>query len=665
MNLLGSERFLQRPSSSLEDVLTKKLLLSHDPDGRHLDSDLLLRVMENIMCHATSSAGLTTPPLDHMASDLHLDTIAKNNICDIEVVGSQEPLGYTIYKISSVILCKSSGEGDLHARTMALFDLLGNYRWDAKVALVLAAFATSYGEFCLIMQLFPHNPLAVSVAILKQLPSDLSTLKPWVKALRLLVKAMVDVTRCIVKFESLPVQHVELDFDARAVTKSQIYVASYWVIRSSLTCASQITAMKHEQEFKFNNNCNMGALKFKTKMHQKLLHIFKECHEDNQEVLQILFALKDDFPLKDCTSQVKLGVSELKDKVVILLVSKPELLPMEALFLLVQQIYDHPHRKKLEESYRIVWVPIPSSNAWTELEEESFSFLSNSLPWYSIRQPRLLDSSVVNYIRQVWNFKDEPLMVVVDSQGMVTNENAIDMVLIWGARAYPFSALKEKELWEEEKWTIQLMIDEIDPLLTSWIEEGRNLCIYGGDNQTWIREFSAKMKEITRAAGVQLEMVYVGKRNPSEQVKNILDSIDEEKLSRSLSFTKMHFFWIRLESMRRSKLRQGKMADTDRILQELAALLDFDDHEEGWAVMGTGSSTDTIKLQGINDLSVWGENVAKLGFSGALRIAHERPPLHAGPCGHSHVVPYVEGLLEGTVFCDKCERPMEKFVVYQ
>ena len=81
------------------------------------------------------------------------------------------------------MLCKCPGKGDLHSRTMVLFDLLGNYRWDAKVALALAAFATSYGEFCLIMQLRPHIPLAVSVGNFKQLPSNISKLKPQLKAL--------------------------------------------------------------------------------------------------------------------------------------------------------------------------------------------------------------------------------------------------------------------------------------------------------------------------------------------------------------------------------------------------------------------------------------------------------------------------------------------------
>lgn len=45
------------PSSKLsveEDNLVRKLLLSHDPDGRHLDSEQLLRAMENILRQAST-----------------------------------------------------------------------------------------------------------------------------------------------------------------------------------------------------------------------------------------------------------------------------------------------------------------------------------------------------------------------------------------------------------------------------------------------------------------------------------------------------------------------------------------------------------------------------------------------------------------------------------
>lgn len=148
------------------------------------------------------------------------------------------------------MLRKHSGKENLHTRTMILFDVLGNYRWDVKAVLTLAAFATTYGEFCIIMQEYPYNPLAVSVAMLKHLPLNLWPLKPQFKALSFLVRTMIDVTKCIIKFEGLPFRYAQLDDETMVIAKSCIYVAAYWVTRSTVACTSQIRdlkAMKPEQ----------------------------------------------------------------------------------------------------------------------------------------------------------------------------------------------------------------------------------------------------------------------------------------------------------------------------------------------------------------------------------------------------------------------------------
>ncbi|PQP95734.1 protein SIEVE ELEMENT OCCLUSION C [Prunus yedoensis var. nudiflora] len=663
MDLLGSDTFLPNSVSSLsQEVLIKKLLLSHDPDGRHLDSELLLCAVEDIMlCTTTSQV---------------LDATEKTHVCNMEFE-SQEPLRQTFCEISHEILCKCCDEGSLHARTMLLFDLLGNYKWGAKVALVLTSFVASYGEFRLLMQLYSSSPLAISVAMLKKLPADSSPLNPRFKALSLLVNAMVDVTKCIIKFENLPLSHVELDDETKAVTKSQIYIAVYWIIRGILICSSQITdstAMKSEQYSDSTIIASWELLSLvyqlrsiysdlrqqvevchqqtETKLYQKLLDIFKETQVDNQE----------------------LGVSDLKNEAVILLISKPELLSIEESLFLVQQTHNHPHKKNAEDSYRIVWVPIPVSNQWTDAEETIFEYLSNSLPWFSIRQPWLLNSAVVKFIKEAWNYKNEPVMVVLDSQGTVTNPNAIDMLFIWGPKACPFSASREEELWQEQNWTLQFMMDEIDLLLTKWVEEGRNICIYGSDSIDWIVEFTDKM-EIIKSAGVQLELVYVGKRNSSQQdMRNIPATFSYKKLSSALPPMKTHFFWLRLESIRRSKLRLGKPANsTDNVLDEVSALLDADDNDKNWAVIGRGSDSmmqDIVRLEGsnlmecLNKFPKWGENVRELGFLGALRHALE-PSVLPEPCGHFDVTLPGKEQGEGGEVCGKCKHPMKKFVVYK
>ncbi|KAF5955388.1 hypothetical protein HYC85_008244 [Camellia sinensis] len=151
-------------------------------------------------------------------SDAHDGAIAKSGICNVKVVGSEKTLGHTIYKVSHRILFNYSMGGNPHEKTKVLFDILGHYKWDAKAVLVLSAFATSYGEFWLIMQLYPCNPLAASIALLKQLPKDLCLLKHLFKVLNVLMKTIVDLIKCIIEFEELPVNHVILDCEVIGTT---------------------------------------------------------------------------------------------------------------------------------------------------------------------------------------------------------------------------------------------------------------------------------------------------------------------------------------------------------------------------------------------------------------------------------------------------------------
>ncbi|KAJ1392850.1 Sieve element occlusion, N-terminal [Sesbania bispinosa] len=599
-----------------DDILIKKLLLTHDdPDGRRLDSEAMLHAVGNIMFHASTIVVHFTPFMHAVASNIYSASFQKNDVTEIETLGCCEPVGCIISKICK-ILCKCCGEGDINSRIMSLFDLIGKYSWDAKAVLVLAAFAARYGEFCQFIQLYPANTLAALIWRFKQMPCNLRSLKPQIKALSLLVKTMMDVAMCIIKFESLPLQHVELGNDIYLVTKSLVYEAVYWITRSSLACFSQVmdfTSKKHEQVHHSQRTGGCVSPRNRSlfslirvlimeerNLHDRLLNLVHEEHIDNQKVLNLLFPSKNYLPLKHCSTQVKLGVSELNNKVVLLLISNPQLLTMEQLFLLVHQTCDHPFNERLKDSYKIVWVPLPSSDTWTDAEESSFNFLSDFLPWYAIQKPRLLSPAVVKYIREQWNYKDDPIMVTLDSNGKVTNFNALDMIKIWGAQAYPFSASKEAELWENQNLTMQLLLVDINPLLAYWVEQGKNICLYGSENMAWIQQFNDNITEL-KGAGLQLETIYVGNSRLGEHVKRIMARTDEINLSDPLSFTKVQFFWLRLESMRRSKLRIGKTPSCDHVLAELSALLDVDDKEEGWAVIGSGSSTDTFMLQGCSD----------------------------------------------------------------
>lgn len=112
--------------------------------------------------------------------------------------------------------------------------------------LALAAFALNYGEFWVVAQLYPGTSLAKSVSLLKQLPEILERvdiLKPKFEALRDLIKAMLDVTKCIVEFKELPSKYISPDTPEMLTATAHIPTAVYWTIRSIAACASQIMGL--------------------------------------------------------------------------------------------------------------------------------------------------------------------------------------------------------------------------------------------------------------------------------------------------------------------------------------------------------------------------------------------------------------------------------------
>ncbi|CAH8257408.1 unnamed protein product [Arabidopsis lyrata] len=589
------------------------------------------------------------------------------------------------------MLCPCTGESDIRTRTLVLFDLLKEYRWDAKAVLVLGVLAATYGGLLLPGHLAFCDPVAASIATLNQFPIERTKFRPWLESLSLLIKAMVDVTKCIIKFERLPFKQAKLDNNIVGETLSNIYLATYRVVKSALACMKQIPYFKQTQRAtesrkaawelstksrraagelsslgyqllhintRLNKQVEDCSTQIEEKINQRLRNINSGTHQDNQDVLHLLFSLQDDLPLQQYSRQIP--ITELQEKVIMLLLSKP---PVEPLFFLLQQLYDHPSNTNTEQNYEILWVPIPSSQKWTDEEKEIFDFYSNSLPWISVRQPWLLSSTILNFFKQEWHYgDDEAMVVVIDPNGRFVNMNAMDMVLIWGVKAYPFSVSRENELWEEHGWSMQLLLDGIHPSFETWVKEGREICIFGSENLDWVDEFVSLARKIQNL-GFQLELIYLSnQRRRDERAKAM------EESSILFSPTLQQLFWLRLESIERSKLKRIgiESSKSDRVLEEVTKLLDFDyGKHKGWGVIGKGSTAETVDGERMTErmrkIVRWGEYARGLGFTEAIEIAAEKP------CELSQtvVVPFEEALTRRVVTCEKCKWPMKRFVAYQ
>ena len=207
------------------------------------------------------------------------------------------------------------------------------------------------------------------------------------------------------------------------------------------------------------------------------------------------------------------------------------------------------------------------------------------------------------------------------------------------------------------------MYVDICSSISCQVQKGKNLCVYGSGNLAWVQQFIARIKEL-KQAGLQLETIYAGNSQLSDRVKEIMAIAAEMNVGGTLSLANLKLFWHRLESMRRSRLKFGKTESSDKVLAELSALLDMtDDEDEGWAVMGRGTSRDTVRLQGRQIMELLNKSPEKLAEENGIRNFLE-PPLVEGPCDHSYVVSSTEGLTEGTMVCERCKHPMKKYVVY-
>lgn len=409
-----------------------------------------------------------------------------------------------------------------------------------------------------------------------------------------------------------------------------------------------------------------------------LVNLFETPQSDNIKPLKALFSSKDDhaYPLIDLSTKKKCGVDVLRRKIVLVLISDLNI-TVEELFVLVQIFMSDSAYQggRFDRQFEVVWLPIVDPDVtWTSAMEESFDKLKLTMPWHAVRKPSLVDPAVVKYVRKVWNFGKRPLVVTVNADGKVVNPNAMHMAYIWGSIAFPFTSAREESLWNEETWRMELLVDEIDPLLVTWIREGKYVCLYGGDDVEWIRSFTTKIRDVARAAKIPLEMVYVGKSNPKKSVKKATDVISSENLSHCWQDPVMvWFFWSRLESMWYSKMQQGKRVEDDNIMREVMSLLSYDSGEKSWAMITRGSGGaigEYVKAHGkemaecLTDFDKWKPNVEIEGFLPAFGNAlkpfdtHEHCTKLVLPSGNS---PWVRG----SVMCSDCMRPMEKYVLYR
>ncbi|PON42304.1 Sieve element occlusion [Parasponia andersonii] len=685
-----------RGGQSDESELSKRILELHESDERGLAVKPVLHIIDVIFYRATS---------DLPGFALHSDNItATDDKAVLYSVASLQDNVEIPARITSAISCeilsKCSAGVDVHTITMEILQIIKHYGWDSKVLLALVAFAVTFGEFRLVLQLYSTNPLAKAVALLKQLPELLEhagALKPKLDALYTLIKEILDVTKKIVEFYDLPRnEYFSAESPEILAAASHIPTAVYWTIRSIVISSTQILALTgmgieyltepwelSSLAHKLSNikghvvdiiaRCNRFVETQKeNEALEYIVRTFLTTHIDNSKPLRVLF--KDDpQALYDCSGKRRILIEDLRRKVVALFITDidPELTRAHEYAILQQMYAEKRHNPTRSESqYEVVWVPV--TDFWNDEKYRHFERLRDQMEWYSVHHPSIITPVVLRFFKEKWNFNKKPLLVVMDNQGKIVHLNAIHMMCIWGSLAYPFSINKEKLLWEETSWTIDLLTDGLDPNVVTWIQEQRHICLYGGEDLDWIRKFTRTAKEVARESGLNLELLYVGKSKPHEKAtRNIIDTIIKENLSRTLDWNLIWYFWVRLESMWYSKgqLTPAENIKNDRVMLGIIAMLSYGSSSQGWAAISRGYG-EMVKgsgehiYKGLSEHGRWKPREDEIGFVPALdeyltKIHHDAPH-HCT----SLILP-ATGAMPDTVACSECGRLMERYTMFR
>ncbi|KAH7850573.1 hypothetical protein Vadar_000037 [Vaccinium darrowii] len=687
--------------TSDDNVMLRQIQATHYPDDRRIDVKPILQLVEDILSRATMS-------VDSIVPGLHTHGRMEDKAHPDSVISMLDALSYVIGRISSEIAYKCMGgtEEGHHQTTVSLLSLLSSYAWDAKLVITLAAFALNYGEFWLLAQIYSSNQLAKSMAILKQLPHIMEQsgpLKPRFDALNDLIKAMLDLTWTIVAFKDLPSAYVNQDVPAYAAANNIIPMAVYWTMRGVVACAAQIiilTSMGHEYgaysnmegwelsnlAHKINNihdHLKKQLMICKSLIDDKsnedyfryLVELFEMIHMDNMKVLKAVICARDQDiqqPLFDGSSKRRVNLDVLRRKNVLLLISTLNISQDELSIL--EQIYNESrqHATRLDNLYEVVWIPIVDQSVQqyrTDEVMQKFESLQSTMPWYTVHHPNLIDRAVIRFVKERWHFRNKPILVVLDPQGRVVSPNAIHMMWIWGSNAFPFVSLKEEALWKDETWKLDLLVNGIDQTILNWIREEKYIFLYGGDDMDWIRRFTAAAKSVALSARISLEMVYVGKSSKKEQVRKIIATITNEKLSYAWQDLMVWFFWTRLESMLFSKIQLGKIDDHDPMMHEIKKLLSHD-KSGGWAVLSRGSQVlvnghGTKVLPTLLEYDMWKDNVPTKGFDRSIKDYYDKL------CGTEHPCCRIEfpstagtGRIPEGMKCPECLARMEKYITF-
>ncbi|RZB84961.1 Protein SIEVE ELEMENT OCCLUSION B isoform B [Glycine soja] len=505
----------------------------------------------------------------------------------------------------------SWGPENAHQTTLRILQQLRKYSWDAKALIALAAFALEYGNFWNLQQ--ASDPLGNSLRLLNQIQHRQLPVTDINATVKLVMEAVEKIRRwgTLSSDETYETEDVPALSDALQL----IPLLVYWVVASLVACNTNIQGVSNYALSDFRGKLSTALDEFKH--HLEICEQQKASIEDYRRRKKAFKKPKDivDFlkllinqngyksQIYDGNANRNVNVEVFKEKYVLLFISGLDRIEDEIRLLnsIYERLVEDPNDKSgfKKEEFKILWIPI--ENKWGDARRELFNTLKSDIKWYVVEYAQV-PLPGIRLIEEDLRFHGKPILPVVKPQGVLLNDDALDIIFEWGIHAFPFRksdayllAQKWKWFWDEVKKTNLHGIQ---------VKGDRYIFIYGGSDK-WTREFTVAVDKIKRhdtirRADAIIDYYHLGKDDPKIVPR----------------------FWIGIEGKRQKKHSENLDCEIQEIIRSLLCLKQ---DTQGWAILSKGSNVRILghgqpMYQTVADFEKWKERVlVKEGFDIAFQ----------------------------------------------
>ncbi|KAF4353561.1 hypothetical protein G4B88_003666 [Cannabis sativa] len=610
------------PFELSEEQIRKKIYETHACSDDSFDADSLFIIVANILKRSCQIVD------EVIQEDIK---VGLDNIVEINnpKSGFNVPM-CILKKIGCELLsCKAPVAEMAHETTLAIFEKLRYYSWEAKAVLTLAAFAKEFGDLLHLVQLDQtnnHDQLTKSLALLKgscilpNTPEFRHKRKIVVGELNNLIKATLKVMETIFELQKLSV------YGPHSIAELPIALNSYWVVITVIACANKVTILTSEHDSphdlspydtKIHNILSILSaqlaqfrlMKEEEYHYYKLLKLSKTSDEV-MEFLKLLFFSQDShhFHLIDGSNNYQsVEINVLKKKKALLVIFRPDML--ESDINILRRIYCEKIKKyNTEKEYAIVWVPIIDETFSYEhrtIKYEYKSWLrSKEIQWYSVSK-LVSHKAGLRFLREEWNFETNPVAVVLNvARGIVENKNAMHTIRLWGLDAFPFDHETERRIFSEMNWLYTFFADFPHQYgkLTNWVKKEKYVIFHGGMDKEWTEEIDEKISFMSKDLNIKIKRFNIEER---VEVKNK--------------------FWGGIDSLMLTKFHKEEYYFAKQQVKRLSSYK----HTQGWFALNKGPTTVVVGSRAtfskaVAEFDMWKVSVRQRTFEVAFKEYHEK-----------------------------------------